>query len=97
MTTGQDEYTQTVVVMHAKPYCDQFNNNVAEYFHYTLKNFKNLRFCLHAHEHNTKENDIDLARNLALQAGFKTGDHIIVVAGYPVGSGNTNMMRIAQI
>lgn len=46
---------------------------------------------------NTKENDIDLARNLALQAGFKTGDHIIVVAGYPVGSGNTNMMRIAQI
>ena len=46
---------------------------------------------------NTKENDIDLARNLALQAGFKTGDHIIVVAGYPIGSGNTNMMRIAQI
>lgn len=44
--------------MHAKPYCDQFNNNVAEYFHYTLKNFKNLRFCLHAHEHNTKETDI---------------------------------------
>ena len=58
MTTRQDEYTQTVVVMHAKPYCDQFNNNVAEYFHYTLKNFKNLRFCLHAHEHNTKETDI---------------------------------------
>ena len=46
---------------------------------------------------NNKENDIDLARNLALQAGFKTGDHIIVVAGYPIGSGNTNMMRIAQI
>lgn len=46
---------------------------------------------------NTKENDIDLARNIALQAGFKPGDHIIVVAGYPVGSGNTNMMRIAQI
>ena len=45
---------------------------------------------------NTKENDIDLARNLALQAGFKTRDHIIVVAGYPVGSCNTNMMRIAQ-
>ena len=44
--------------MHAKPYCDQFNNNVAKYFHYTLKNFKNLRFCLHAHEHNTKETDI---------------------------------------
>lgn len=58
MTTRQDEYTQTVAVMHAKPYCDQFNNNVAEYFHYTLKNFKNLRFCLHAHEHTTKETDI---------------------------------------
>ena len=46
---------------------------------------------------NNKDNDIELARNLALQAGFKTGDHIIVVAGYPIGSGNTNMMRIAQI
>ena len=58
MGTRQDEYTQTVAVMHSKPYCDQFNNNVAEYFHYTLKNFKNLRFCLHAHEHNTSETDI---------------------------------------
>ncbi len=45
---------------------------------------------------NTKENDIDLARNLALQAGLKTGDHIIVLLGYPVGSGNTNMMHISQ-
>ncbi|WP_455496790.1 metallophosphoesterase family protein [Coprobacter sp.] len=58
MENRLDEYTQTVAVMHAKPYCEQFNNNVAEYFHYTLKNFTNLRFCLHAHDHNTKENDI---------------------------------------
>ncbi len=46
---------------------------------------------------NSKENDIDLARNIALQAGYKPGDTIIVVAGYPVGSGNTNMLRIATI
>lgn len=46
---------------------------------------------------NTKENDVDLARNIALGAGYKPGDLIIIVAGYPVGSGNTNMMRIATI
>lgn len=46
---------------------------------------------------NSEDNDIDLARNIALQAGYKPGDLIVVVAGYPVGSGNTNMLRIATI
>lgn len=57
-TSRQDEYTQTVAVMHSKPYSEQFNNNVAAYFHHSLKSFTNLRFCLHAHEHNTKETDV---------------------------------------
>ncbi|MBP3853302.1 MAG: pyruvate kinase [Erysipelotrichaceae bacterium] len=46
---------------------------------------------------NTQENDVELARNVALQNGFHPGDYIIVVAGYPVGSGNTNMMRIEKL
>lgn len=46
---------------------------------------------------NTKENDIDLARNIALMKGYKHGDYAIVVAGYPVGQGSTNMMRIIQL
>ena len=46
---------------------------------------------------NTKENDIDLARNIALMKGYKHGDYAIIVAGYPVGQGSTNMMRIIQL
>ncbi len=46
---------------------------------------------------NTKENDINLARNIALMKGYKHGDYAIVVAGYPVGQGSTNMMRIIQL
>lgn len=46
---------------------------------------------------NTKENDIDLARNVALMQGYHHGDYAIVVAGYPVGQGATNMMRIIQL
>ncbi len=46
---------------------------------------------------NTQENDVNLARTIAQVHGFNKGDYIIVVAGYPVGSGNTNMMKIVQI
>jgi len=46
---------------------------------------------------NSQENDVQLARNIAQEYGFNKGDNIIVVAGYPVGSGSTNMMKIVQI
>lgn len=46
---------------------------------------------------NTRENDIDLAKNIALMTGYHAGDYALVVAGYPVGQGSTNMMRIIQI
>ena len=45
---------------------------------------------------NTKENDIDLARNLAL-ADSKQEITSLLLLDIRVGSGNTNMMRIAQI
>ena len=34
-----------------------FNNNVKYVFHEYLKRFRNLCFCLHAHEHHLMEND----------------------------------------
>ncbi|EOS62024.1 pyruvate kinase [Firmicutes bacterium M10-2] len=46
---------------------------------------------------NSQENDVQLARNVAQEYGFNKGEYIIVVAGYPVGSGSTNMMKIVQI
>lgn len=46
---------------------------------------------------NTQQNDVQLARNIALKNGLHHGDNIIVVAGYPVGSGSTNMMKIVTV
>lgn len=51
-------YNQTVVVMHAKPGNEQFDNNVADAFQYSLKQFKNLLFCMHGHEHNYFQQDV---------------------------------------
>lgn len=48
---------QTVVAMHANPFGDQFNNNVARPFQAYIKRLPNLRFCLHAHAHSLMEND----------------------------------------
>lgn len=46
---------------------------------------------------NEKENEEEMARKVALDNGFKEGDRIIVVAGYPHGVGATNSMRIINI
>lgn len=43
---------KTVICMHARPYCDVFNNNVAQIFIHYIKQFPNLQFCFNAHGHN---------------------------------------------
>jgi hypothetical protein len=48
---------QTIVVMHAPPYSDEFNNNSALMYNYIVEQYKNLRFCLHAHNHQFEIND----------------------------------------
>ncbi|MFV0378246.1 MAG: metallophosphoesterase family protein [Mangrovibacterium sp.] len=48
---------QTIVVMHAPPFDDQFNNNAGQMFNYIVSGYKNIRFCLHAHQHSFKIND----------------------------------------
>lgn len=48
----------TVVAMHAKPYSEQFNNNVAKPFQYYLHMLKNPLFCICGHGHSTKVNDL---------------------------------------
>lgn len=49
---------RTVVVMHAPPGSDQFNNNVKVVFHEYIRKFPNLLFCLHAHNHTVQVNDL---------------------------------------
>lgn len=51
-------YQQTIVAMHAPPGSEQFNNNVKEVFQGYIRQFPNLLFCVHAHNHNVSENDI---------------------------------------
>jgi len=43
---------RTIVVMHAPPYSDQFNNNVAKPFNYYIHQLRGLMCCIYGHNHN---------------------------------------------
>ncbi|MBQ8673956.1 MAG: metallophosphoesterase [Bacteroides sp.] len=58
MTSRSDEFDKTVVAMHVRPFCDDFNNNVAYVFQRYLKEFPALQFCTAAHEHKQFEMDL---------------------------------------
>jgi len=49
---------KTIFAMHARPYSDQFNNNVAKIFEYDIRRFPNLLFCLSAHDHKLEADDL---------------------------------------
>jgi Icc-related predicted phosphoesterase len=49
---------KTVFVMHARPYNEQFNNNVAKVFEYDIKRFPQLQFCLSGHDHRVEADDL---------------------------------------
>lgn len=51
MTADSADFDRTVVCMHACPYSDQFNNNVAKTFEYYVRAFPGLMFCVKAHDH----------------------------------------------
>lgn len=53
-----DSIRQTVVVMHAQPYSEQFNNNVAEVFQEKIRLYPGLQFCLCGHGHHLEINDL---------------------------------------
>jgi len=49
---------KTVVLMHAAPYSDQFNDNVARIFQSTINNLPHLQFCAHGHDHELRIKDL---------------------------------------
>ena len=51
-------FDRTVVLMHAAPYSDQFNNNVCKAFRRYLDYFPGLMCCVYGHDHSSKVNDI---------------------------------------
>lgn len=48
---------RTIVAMHAGPYSEQFNNNVAKVFQLYLRQFPGLQFCVYGHGHSIQVND----------------------------------------
>ena len=54
----REEYDRTIFSMHIRPFCFEFNNNVAQVFQYSIKRFPGLLFCTAAHEHHVFEEDL---------------------------------------
>ena len=48
---------KTVVAMHAGPFSEQFNNNVADFFQESITRFPALQFCVYGHGHNVAVDD----------------------------------------
>ncbi len=53
-----DLFDRTVICMHARPYCEQFNNNVANAFEHYVLRFPGIMFCLNGHDHCLQTEDI---------------------------------------
>ena len=51
-------FDRSVVCMHARPYSDQFNNNVAKPFEYYVKQMPGILFCVNGHDHNLHIDDL---------------------------------------
>ncbi|MEG1187076.1 MAG: metallophosphoesterase [Bacteroidales bacterium] len=49
---------RTVVAMHTPPFGEQFDNNVADVFQMYIRKLPGLTFCMHAHTHKLKVQDL---------------------------------------
>jgi len=57
-TADSADFDRTIVCMHAAPYTEQFNNNVAKPFEHYMYQFPGLMFCLCGHTHVLEVEDI---------------------------------------
>lgn len=57
-TTDTDKFDRTIIIMHAAPYSDQFNNNVNKAFRRYLDFAPGLMCCVYGHDHNDTVSDI---------------------------------------
>lgn len=58
LTADSALFDRTIICMHARPYCDQFNNNVAKAFEHYVLMFPGTMFCLNGHDHGLEIDDI---------------------------------------
>ena len=54
MTADSTRFDRTILLMHAPPYSDQFNNNVVKAFQRYTSFFPGLMFCVYGHNHEQK-------------------------------------------
>lgn len=57
-TADSDRFDRTIVCMHARPYSDQFNNNVAKAFEYYIRLLPQLMFCISGHDHKLQVDEL---------------------------------------
>ena len=58
ITNRRDEFEKTVICMHARPYTDVFNDNVAKVFQHYVKQYAGIQFCTAAHTHHHQDDVI---------------------------------------
>lgn len=58
ITARAGEFSKTVVCMHARPYTDVFNDNVAKVFQHYVKQYPGIQFCTAAHTHHYRDDVI---------------------------------------
>jgi predicted phosphodiesterase len=58
MVKDSAKFDRTIIIMHAPPYSDQFNNNVCKAFRRYLDFFPGLMCCVYGHNHNDTVSDI---------------------------------------
>ncbi|MBF0730828.1 metallophosphoesterase family protein [Bacteroides acidifaciens] len=54
----RDKFEKTVISMHARPYTDVFNDNVAKVFHRYVTEYPGIQFCTAAHTHHHRDDVI---------------------------------------
>ncbi len=58
ITADSSRFDRTVVVMHARPGSEQFNNNVRKSFNYYVHLFPGLYCCVNGHDHIFQADDL---------------------------------------
>lgn len=51
-------FDRTIICMHARPYSEQFNNNVAKAFEHYVNMFPGIMFCISAHDHHLQADEL---------------------------------------
>ena len=57
-SNDSNNFSQTVVCMHARPFSDQFDNNLTDSFHTCIKQMPGLLLCLNGHDHQFQNDDL---------------------------------------